>query len=79
MLESLRSFYHSGKTRSENFRRNSLKKLRQEIFKREDEIFNKGYSSGKNNIIHKIKRKLNFVPEELSEELIKLFDLEYVE
>ncbi len=43
MLESLRSFYYSGKTRPESFRRNSLQKLRKEIFLREDDILHALY------------------------------------
>lgn len=43
MLESMRSFYYSGKTLSESFRRTSLKKLREEIFQREDEILHALY------------------------------------
>ncbi len=38
MIESLREFFNSGKTRHESFRRDCLQKLRQEIFAREDEI-----------------------------------------
>ena len=43
MLESLKAFYCSGKTRPESFRRNVLLKLRREIFQREDEILNALY------------------------------------
>ena len=43
MLESMRAFYYSGKTRSESFHRNGLRKLRQEIFQREDEILHALY------------------------------------
>lgn len=44
MFQSLRTFYGSGRTLSENFRRSCLKRLRQEIFKREDEILHALYT-----------------------------------
>ncbi len=44
MLESLKSFYQSGKTLPEDFRRLYLEGLRREIFKREDDILHSLYS-----------------------------------
>jgi aldehyde dehydrogenase (NAD+) len=43
MIESLREFYCSGKTQAESFRRQSLQKLRREIFQMQDEILHALY------------------------------------
>ena len=43
MFESLRSFYLSGKTEPEKFRRSCLEGLSREIFKREDDILHALY------------------------------------
>jgi aldehyde dehydrogenase (NAD+) len=72
MLESLREFYLSGKTQSEFFRRNCLLKLRQELFRREDEILLALYRDLGKPAVEAYASELGFVFAEIRHALKKL-------
>ena len=72
MLEPLKEFFCSGKTHPESFRRDCLLKLRQELFRREDDILHALYQDLGKPAVEAYASELGFVFAETRHVLKKL-------